>query len=75
MYGWLRPGLVVPVHGERKHMLRNAQIAEGAGVPSKLVGENGDVFDLLKRSKQAAKAPAGRVWFDEDANKLRPVEP
>lgn len=74
MYSWLRPGLVVPVHGERKHMLRNAHIAEGAGVPSNLVGENGDVFDLLRRRKRGNKVPVGRVWFDEDSHKLRPVK-
>jgi len=75
MYSWLSPGLAVPVHGERRHMMRNAEIAEGAGVPSTLVGENGDIFDLLKRTKSSAKVLAGRLWFDEETNKLRAVKP
>jgi ribonuclease J len=73
MYGWLRPRLAVPVHGERRHMQRNAQIAEKAGVPAQLVGENGDIFDLVGRAKYSKRVSAGRIWFDEESSKLKPV--
>ncbi len=73
MYHWLRPRLAIPVHGEKRHMQRNAEIALESAVPAQLVGENGDVFDLLAQRKYQGIAPVGRIWFDEHAQKLRVV--
>ncbi|WP_166267653.1 ribonuclease J [Marinobacter caseinilyticus] len=44
MYGWVRPGLAIPVHGEAIHMSTHAGIAKACGVPKTLVGRNGDLF-------------------------------
>lgn len=73
LYGWLRPGLVIPVHGEPRHMQCNADIALRSGVTRTLVGRNGNVFDLVAARKLSEKVPAGRLWFDEDHGRLRPV--
>lgn len=73
MYGWLNPALVIPVHGEQRHMRRNAEIARQSGVGNQLVGENGCVFDLVNSSILPERVPAGRVWFDEQAGKIRAV--
>ncbi len=36
LYGWLRPKLVVPVHGEIRHMHEQARFALERGVPDAL---------------------------------------
>jgi len=73
MYAWTSPRLAIPVHGEPKHMTRNAEIARESGVPRQLVGSNGDLFDLLQDRKHAAAAPVGRLWFDEKQKRLQKV--
>ncbi len=73
MYRWLRPRLAVPVHGEPRHMRANAELARAAGVPRRLVGANGDLWDLRAGTLRRAAAPVGRLWFDEDDRCLRPV--
>lgn len=67
MYDWIRPTLLVPVHGERRHMAEQARFALSCGVPDVLVQSNGDVVRL------APGAPAiighertGRLVLDGD---------
>lgn len=47
-YNILRPGHAMPVHGETRHLLANARIAEQTGIPAQniLVTEDGAVVDL-----------------------------
>jgi ribonuclease J len=73
LYEWLQPGLVIPVHGEPRHMLCNANIARQSGVANALLGRNGDVFDLTAARKLPESVPTGRLWFDEEQGKLHSV--
>lgn len=73
MYRWVKPSIAIPVHGEARHMQANALIAGQEGVPCQLVGENGDMFDVVNRKRVRSAAPVGRLWFDEEQKKLRPV--
>ena len=75
MYEWVRPRLVVPVHGEARHMAANAALAREVGVPVSLVGRNGDLFDLGKRQRMPQRVPVGRLWFDERQGRLQAVTP
>ncbi len=47
-YNILQPKNVMPVHGEQRHLVANAELAIATGVPeqSVIVGENGTVVDL-----------------------------
>ena len=47
-YNILHPTNVMPVHGEQRHLVANAELAIATGVPEKnvIVGENGTVVDL-----------------------------
>jgi len=73
MYKWVKPRVAIPVHGERRHMARNAEIAREAGVPVQLTGCNGDLFDLTKDRVQRSAVPNGRLYFDESQDSLLPV--
>ncbi len=46
MYEWIRPELLVPVHGERRHMAEQARFGLSCGIPKALVQSNGDVVRL-----------------------------
>ena len=46
MYKWIRPEIVLPVHGEMRHMAEQARFALEQGVPKSLVQENGTVVRL-----------------------------
>lgn len=47
-YNILKPKNVLPVHGEYRHLVANARLAQDTGIPAEntLVAENGSVIDL-----------------------------
>ncbi|PVE17317.1 ribonuclease J [Arthrobacter sp. Bz4] len=48
-YNILRPRNVMPVHGETRHLIANARLAEQIGIPSEnvLLTDDGSVIDLV----------------------------
>lgn len=67
LYGWLRPKLVVPVHGEIRHMHEQARFALEQGVPDALIQENGDLVRLAPGSaKIIERVRSGRLILDGD---------
>ncbi|WP_460776410.1 ribonuclease J [Microbacterium sp. GXF7504] len=47
-YNILQPKNVLPVHGEYRHLMANAKLAQDTGIPAErtILGENGTVVDL-----------------------------
>ncbi len=43
MYGWLRPQMAVPAHGEALHLSEHVALAKALGVPQTLRAFNGDL--------------------------------
>lgn len=67
LYGWLRPALVVPVHGEIRHMHEQARFAIERGVPDALVQENGDLVRLAPgKPRIVERVRSGRLILDGD---------
>ena len=67
LYGWLRPKLVVPVHGEIRHMHEQARFALERGVPDMLVQENGDLVRLAPGpARIVERVRSGRLILDGD---------
>lgn len=65
MYGWVRPRIVVPVHGEALHLSEHAAIARALGIPEVVVCENGDLIRLAPgRAEIIDEVPAARVYKD-----------
>ncbi len=73
MYQWTKPRLAIPVHGEDQHMRANAKLAREQGVPHQLVGENGDLFDLINDKRKPGAVKVGRLWLNEKAERLEYV--
>ncbi len=57
LYDWVRPEILVPVHGERRHMAEQARFGLAHGIPKAIVQSNGDVIRL---------APAGPIKLGEE---------
>lgn len=61
MYRALQPRLVIPVHGEGRHMTAHAELARAIGFDA-LTIENGDLVDLSGRTTAVvAKIASGRL--------------
>ncbi|MFY9287418.1 MAG: ribonuclease J [Alphaproteobacteria bacterium] len=46
LYQWVRPKLVLPVHGEARHQMEHARIAKECQVPDTLIPANGQIIRL-----------------------------
>lgn len=67
MYNWVRPQIVVPVHGEARHLAEHARLALSHGVPNAVVQENGDVIRLAPGDpKKVDEVRVGRLVLDGD---------
>uniref|UniRef100_A0A2B4R176 Ribonuclease J 1 n=1 Tax=Stylophora pistillata TaxID=50429 RepID=A0A2B4R176_STYPI len=66
MYAWVRPQVLVPVHGERRHMKVQAKLGEEAGIPHTIIPHNGSLIELVKDKapKVMDTVPAGRWALD-----------
>jgi ribonuclease J len=65
MIGWVRPRILIPVHGEALHMAEHAALARGAGVPQVLQCRNGDLLRLAPGGAAIIdEVPAGRLYKD-----------
>lgn len=67
MYEWIRPELLIPVHGERRHMLEQARLGLSSGIPQALVQVNGDLIRLAPgEPKKIGEERVGRLVLDGD---------
>lgn len=65
MYGWIRPKISVPVHGERRHTLEHALYAESLQVPLSVVPRNGELVRLAPGDPEIIdEVPRGRLLLD-----------
>jgi ribonuclease J len=65
MYGWVRPRIAVPVHGEHRHMQAHATLARECQVPQAVVAENGQVLRLAPgRAEIVGEVASGRLALD-----------
>lgn len=67
MYGWVRPRIAIPMHGESRHMSAHARLARDCGVPEVMTVRNGDVVKLAPGPAQIIdEVPVGRLFRDGD---------
>ncbi|MET0307122.1 MAG: ribonuclease J [Sphingomonas sp.] len=67
MYRWIRPEILVPVHGEVRHMHEQARFGLSQGVPKAVNQVNGDIIRLAPDGpKKIGLAPVGRLVLDGD---------
>ncbi len=67
MYGWLRPRVLLPVHGEMRHLMEHARYGQTQGIRDAFVQTNGDIVRLAPgKPEKIGNAPVGRLVLDGD---------
>ena len=67
MYDWIRPKILVPVHGELQHMVEQGRLGKKHGIAEIVVPENGTLIDLTEgEAGIIEEVPAGRLALDGD---------
>lgn len=67
LYGWLKPEILVPVHGEIRHMHEQARLGHAKGISANIVQKNGDIVRLAPGYPgKIAEVRAGRLVLDGD---------
>ncbi len=67
MLNLVKPKFFIPVHGEYRHLIRHAQLAESVGISPEniFVAENGQVLEFSEdRGLISGRVTAGRVLVD-----------
>lgn len=67
MYRWIRPQILLPVHGERRHMAEQARLGLANGISHAPVQSNGDLLRLAPGAPQIiGREDTGRLVLDGD---------
>lgn len=67
LYGWIRPEILVPVHGEVRHMKEQGRLGRACGIPKAVVQANGDMVRLAPgKPGKIDEVRAGRLILDGD---------
>ena len=66
MYKWVKPELIIPVHGEHRHMSEHIKFAKEMQIPHALRIEDGDIVRIYpgKNPEIIDKAPSGKMFLD-----------
>ncbi|MDP7190721.1 MAG: ribonuclease J [Alphaproteobacteria bacterium] len=73
MYQWVNPRVVVPVHGEIRHLHEQAKLARSCQIPQAVEIENGIVLRLAPGDTEiVGRVHSGRLTLD--GNRLVPLD-
>ena len=67
LYGWIRPEILMPVHGEIRHMQEQTRLGLECGIPKAIFQKNGDLVRLAPgKPGKLGEVRAGRLLLDGD---------
>jgi len=67
MYSWVKPKISIPVHGEMRHLLEHARLAESLQVPEAHIAPNGTMLRLAPGPAEVIdRVHNGRLYLDGD---------
>ncbi|WP_156839251.1 ribonuclease J [Novosphingobium aquimarinum] len=65
LYAWIKPDILVPVHGEIRHMREQAALGIASGIPKAVFQKNGDLVRLAPGAPgKFGEVRAGRLVLD-----------
>ena len=64
LIGWVKPKVVIPVHGEALHLHEHAALARRCGVREVVECRNGDLVQLSPQVRVIDEVPAGQIYKD-----------
>jgi len=62
MYEWICPDILIPVHGEYRHLVEHSKFANKSGIAKTILVQNGDltILDSNSKAKIIDNVPIGR---------------
>ena len=67
LYSWIRPQILLPVHGEMRHMKEQGRFGKSCGIPQSVVQGNGDLVRLAPgKPGKLSEVRHGRLILDGD---------
>ncbi len=67
LYSWIRPDILVPVHGEIRHMREQNRVGKASGIKQTVFQKNGDLVRLAPgKPGKFGMVRAGRLVLDGD---------
>jgi ribonuclease J len=65
LYGWVKPQVLVPVHGEAMHLVAHAKLGREEGIPDVIDARNGDLVRLFPEPLAfPAEVRTGELYLD-----------
>ena len=64
LIGWVKPKILIPVHGEALHLSEHAALARRCGVKEVVQCRNGDLVRLAPNAGIIDEVPCGRLYKD-----------
>jgi ribonuclease J len=64
LLSWVRPQVLVPVHGESLHLSEHASLARKAGIKQVVPAKNGDLVRIAPDARVIDEVPSGRTYKD-----------
>ncbi len=64
LIGWVKPKILIPVHGEALHLSEHAALARRCGVKEVVQCRNGDLVRLAPNAGIIDEVPSGRLYKD-----------
>jgi ribonuclease J len=64
LISWVKPSILIPVHGEALHLSEHAKLARRCGVKEVIQCRNGDLVRLSPSAGIVDQVPAGRLYKD-----------
>ena len=65
LIGWVKPKILIPVHGEALHLSEHAALARSCGVPEVVQCRNGDLVRIAEgHAGIIDEVPSGRLYKD-----------
>jgi len=72
LISWVKPKILIPVHGEALHLSEHAALARRLRVPQVIQCSDGDLVQLSGNAGVVDEVPAGRIY--KDGSLLVPAE-
>ncbi len=73
LYDWVKPPVLIPIHGEARHLIEHCKFGRENGIPVTAMAENGEMLRLAPgEPKILAQVQSGR--YAVDGRRLVPVE-
>jgi len=64
MFSWVKPRIVIPVHGEALHLTEHGALARRCGIKHVIQCRNGDLVRLAPDARVVDEVPSGRIYKD-----------